>query len=285
MLKLLYWLTVLVAALLILFMFVAAAPPPPALPASSPSVVPSSGGAFVHYLGHCGYAVQTSGHLLIFDYQETYDGRARKVLPSVRSLSDGWINPEEVKHLKVRVFVSHSHEDHFDPVIFTWKKTVRDIAYFFGWKADDDPSSHSLVGPRAELSSDGLLISTISSHHSGVPEVAWLVRTDGLAIYHNGDCLPDDPGPEHDFLKSRSARVDLAFVPPVTKPGERYTLQEKDFFRKFAVGAAFPMHFTAGDPMYRDFKRVFEAEFPGLRIQVPEKLGQKFVYDNGRVRE
>jgi L-ascorbate metabolism protein UlaG (beta-lactamase superfamily) len=296
MLKLLYWVMITIAALLLFFIFVAAAPAPPAHPAApapappagpaaAPSVVPSAGGAFVWYLGHCGYAVRTSGHLLVFDYQETYDGRQRKVLPSTRSLADGWINPEEIKGLSVRVFVSHSHEDHFDPVIFTWKAAVPDIAYYFGWKADADPSYNYLIGPRAELESGGLTIATINSHHSGVPEVAWLVKVDGLVIYHNGDCLPDDPGPEHDFLKSKSGRVDLAFVFPVTEPGEKYTLQEEDFFRKFAVGAAFPMHATAGDAMYRDFKKVFEAKFPALRIQVPVKLGQKFVYENGRVKE
>jgi L-ascorbate metabolism protein UlaG (beta-lactamase superfamily) len=285
MLKLLHWMMILVAALIILFIFVAAAPPEAGSPAPAPSVVPSPGGAFVWYLGHCGYAVKTSRHFLVFDYQERSDGRQPKVLPSLRSLAEGWINPEEIKHMSVRVFVSHAHEDHFDPVIFTWKTAVPDIAYYFGWQADADPSYHYLVGPRAELDSDGLSIATINSHHSGVPEVAWLVKVDGVVIYHNGDCLPDNPGPEHDFLKSKSGRVDLAFVFPVTEPGQKYTLQEEDFFRKFEVGAAFPMHATAGDAMYKDFKKVFEAKFTGLRIQVPEKLGQKFVYENGRVKE
>ncbi len=35
--------------------------------------------------------------------------------------------------------------------------------------------------------------------------------------------------------------------------------------------------------MYLDFKKVFEAKFPGLRIYVPMKLGQKFVFENGRI--
>ena len=258
-----------------------AAVPPPSAPA--PSVVPSPGGAFVRYLGHCGYAVQTSGHFLIFDYQETYDGRQRKTLPSVRTLADGWISPEEIKHLRVRVFVSHSHEDHYDPIIFTWKSVIPDIAYYFGWQADANPSYHYFVGPRAELDSGDLTIATINSHHSGVPEVAWLVKVDGLVIYHNGDCCPDDPASEHDFLKTKSPRIDLAFVFPVTKPGEKYTIQEEDFFRKFKVGAAFPVHATAGDPMYLDFQKVFQAKFPGLRICVPEKLGQKFVFEKGKI--
>ncbi len=281
MFKILLW--ILLAIVAVMFFFMCGATPPSRPDALS--VVPANGEAFVWYLGHCGYAVRTSDHFLVFDYQERNDGRRRKVLPPTRSLANGWINPEEIKDLKVRVFVSHSHEDHFDPIILTWKPAVPDIGYFFGWKAAEDPSFNYLVGPHAELVSPDLSIATINSHHSGVPEVAWLIKLDGLVIYHNGDCLPNWPGPEHDFLKSKSARVDLAFVFPVTTPGDVCTRQEEDFFRKLDVGAAFPMHAKAGDAMYRGFQKTFQAEFPGLRIHVPKRLGQKFVYEKGLVRE
>ncbi len=246
---------------------------------------PAPAGALVWYLGHCGYAIRTADHLLIFDYQEKRDGRQPKSRPDRPSLANGWIAPEEIKDLKVRVFVSHAHDDHYDPVILTWKQAVPDIAYYFGWKAAEDPADNYLVGPRAELAADGLEIATINSHHSGVPEVAWLVKVDGLVVYHNGDCQPSDPAAEHDHLKTKAAAIDLAFVFPVTAPGEKYTVQEEDFFRKFRVRAAFPMHARAGDAMYLDFQRTFEANFPGLRVHVPMAMGQKFVYANGRIGE
>jgi len=244
---------------------------------------PPAGGAVVWYLGHCGYAVRTKDHFLIFDYQEERDGRQEKARPGKPSLAAGWIDPQEIKDLKVRVFVSHSHGDHFDPVILKWKEAVPDIAYHFGWKAGDDSSHHYLVGPRAELKSGGLEIATINSHHSGVPEVAWLVKVDGLVIYHNGDCQPDDPSSEYDFLKTKMEAIDLAFVFPVFEEGQKYTLQNKDFFKKFRVRAAFPMHARAGDVMYLGFQKTFQAEFPGLSIHVPMTLGQKFIYEKGRV--
>ncbi|MCX6573394.1 MAG: hypothetical protein NTX99_05325, partial [Candidatus Aminicenantes bacterium] len=68
------------------------------------------------------------------------------------------------------------------------------------------------------------------------------------------------------------------FVFPVIKADEKYAIQERDFFKKFRVGAAFPMHARAGDAMYLDFRRVFQVEFPGLVIHVPEAMGQRFVY-------
>lgn len=244
---------------------------------------PPAGGAIIWYLGHCGYAIRTQNHLLVFDYQEQRDGRQPKSRPAELSLAAGWINPGEIKDLKVRVFVSHSHEDHFDPVIFTWKEAVPDIAYYFGWKAAEDSSYHYLVGPRAELRSGGLEIATINSHHSGVPEVAWLVKVDGLVVYHNGDCQPADPVSENNFLKTKTDSIDLAFVFPVFEEGQKYTTQNLDFFKKFRVRAAFPMHVQAGDAMYLNFQRVFQEKFPGLSIHVPMTMGQKFVFADGKV--
>jgi L-ascorbate metabolism protein UlaG (beta-lactamase superfamily) len=252
---------------------------------NSLSETPRAGGAVVWYLGHCGYAVRTRNHLLIFDYQEQRDGQQPKTRPERPSLASGWIDPEEIKDLKVAVFVSHSHDDHFDPVIFSWKRTIPDISYFFGWKAADDPSYAYLTGPRAEITSDGLDIATINSHHSGVSEVAWLVKVDGLVIYHNGDCQPEDPAAEHEFLRTKTDSIDLAFVFPVIEEGQKYTIQERAFFKTFRVRAAFPMHGRAGDAMYLGFQKTFQAAFPGLSIHVPMTLGQKFVFENGKITD
>ncbi len=243
---------------------------------------PAAGGASIWYLGHCGYAVKTQNHFLIFDYQEKQDGRQSKAKPGLPSLAAGWIAPDEIKDQRVRVFVSHSHVDHYDPVILTWKDSVRDVAYFFGWKAADDPSHHYLAGPRGEFKSEDIEIFTINSHHSGVPEVAWLIRVDSLVIYHNGDCQPADPASEHNFLKTKTDIIDLAFVFPVYEEGEKYTIQNIDFFTKFRVQAVFPMHVQAGDAMYLAFQKVFSSRFPGLSIHVPMKLGEKFEYVKGQ---
>jgi L-ascorbate metabolism protein UlaG (beta-lactamase superfamily) len=247
---------------------------------SSQNAAPGAGQAFVWYLGHCGFAVRTSGHLLIFDYQETRDGQKPKVRPASPSLDNGWIETLEVRNLKVRVFVTHSHDDHYSPVIFTWKDAIPDIAYYFGWQAPVEGSFiRSFVRPRAELDAGDLTVATINSHHAGVPEVAWLVKVDGLVVYHNGDCCPSDPVAEYAFLGTKTDRIDLAFLPPVYAEGEAYTAQNVAFFKTFRVGTAFPMHVQAGDPMYFGFQKSFQDRFPGLDIRVPMRMGEKFVYD------
>ena len=69
--------------------------------------------------------------------------------PAHPALSNGWINSDEIKDLDVVVFVSHSHADHFDEVIRTWEKTVRNIQYVYGWDAGAGPNVHSLAALRA----------------------------------------------------------------------------------------------------------------------------------------
>jgi L-ascorbate metabolism protein UlaG (beta-lactamase superfamily) len=175
----------------------------------------SPGDASIWYLGHCSFAVRTARHLLIFDYQERRDGPQPRTRPAATGLGRGWVDPAEIAADRVRVFVSHSHDDHFDPVIFAWRKAVPDIAYFFGWKAADDPAYHYLVGPRATHEEPELEIFTVNSHHSGVPEVAFLVKVDGLVVYHNGDYHMDYQA-DFPYLQRHASRVDLAFVPGVS---------------------------------------------------------------------
>jgi L-ascorbate metabolism protein UlaG (beta-lactamase superfamily) len=246
---------------------------------------PKINGASIWYLGHCGFAVRTSNHLLIFDYQELRDGQQPKSRPPKMSLGNGWINPEEIKNLSVRVFVSHSHNDHYDPVVLEWRKAVPDIEYFFGWKAADDTSFHYLVGPRAEYKCGGLEIATINSHHSGVPEVAWLVKVDGFVIYHNGDCQPGDPVSEYEFLKTKAERIDVAFLPPVHEERLKYGIQNLELFRKFSPRLVLPMHARAGDAMYRDFEKAWRSKVPGLSVAIPMKMGERFVCEPGRTEK
>ena len=236
-----------------------------------------AGEAQIWYLGHCGFAVRTERHLLIFDYQERQDGPQRRTRPDKPGLDRGWIDAAEIRGDRVRVFVTHEHQDHFDPVTLTWKAAVPDIMYFFGWKAADDPTYHYLVGPRATYSAGGLEIATINSHHSGVPEVAFLVKADGLVIYYNGDYRMDYRA-DFPYLQTRSSSIDLAFVMGVSNETYQYALQNRDLFERFRPRAVFPMHAEAGAQMYREFAEAFRQRVPGLPIMMPEKLGDRFDY-------
>jgi L-ascorbate metabolism protein UlaG (beta-lactamase superfamily) len=242
----------------------------------------AAGEATVWYLGHCGFAVRTAQHLLIFDYQERRDGPQPRMRGGATVLGAGWVDPATIAGDRVRVFVSHSHDDHFDPVILGWRKSIPDIAYYFGWKAAEDPANHYLAGPRATHTGDGLEIVTINSHHSGVPEVAFLVKVDGLAIYHNGDYRMDYKA-DFPYLQKYAARFDLVFVLGVSDESIQYGQQNRELFERFKPGAIFPMHAEAGARMYHEFAEAFRARMPELSVAVPEKLGDRFEYRGGRI--
>ena len=86
-------------------------------------------------------------------------------------------------------------------------------------------------------------------------------------------------------LTLRIPRASARGVEWVDEAGEKFTAQNLDFFGKFDVRAAFPMYVQAGGAMYLDFQKSFQAQFPGLRIFVPMKMGQKFVFENGKIRD
>jgi L-ascorbate metabolism protein UlaG (beta-lactamase superfamily) len=219
---------------------------------------------------------------LIFDYQESSDGQARKRRPSTPGLDNGWIVPQQIAGQAVRVLVTHSHSDHYSSLIFDWQGKIPDLVYYFGWQAASDPAHHYLVGPRAQLTSDGLEIYTINSHHNDVPEVAYLVKVDGLVIYHNGDYMGEFQS-DYPFLREVTPRIDLTFAIRGYEDGTPYLAQNLDLFTRFEHGAVFPTHDTAGGSGYAAFEQVFRAQVPGLAIHVPLRVGERFVYREGKV--
>jgi len=68
-----------------------------------------------------------------------------------------------------------------------------------------------MVGPRAHTQSGDVEVYTINSHHAGVPEVAFLVKVDGVTIYHNGDYLASYLE-DYEYLRTITHRIDIAFV-------------------------------------------------------------------------
>jgi L-ascorbate metabolism protein UlaG (beta-lactamase superfamily) len=237
--------------------------------ASDPGGTIREGQAVVRYLLHCGYAVRTRTKLLIFDYVR--QTRRAPGVPEQKDLAHGWIDPDEIKDLDVYVFVTHSHNDHFDPVILEWQDRLDRVTYIFGWKATDDPHHYCLASPRARVTIGDMNIWTVNSHHSGVPEVAYLVQTDGLTIFHGGD-WKDDYESAVDYLLTRAPKVDIAFLGAHTREWIVYAL------RHMKPRAVFPMHYGGEESVYASFAR--ECADSGLEVQIetPGARGDSFRY-------
>jgi len=248
----------------------------------------SPGEATIWYLGHCGFAVKTETKLLVFDYVKKpmrRDDPAPQP-PAQPALSNGWINPEEIKDLDVVVFVSHNHGDHYDEVIRTWAKTVKNIHYVFGWDAGTGANIHSLAAPRASAKFDGLEIETVNSHHSGVPESAFLVKADGLTIYHNGDYVgrmgdyntaPSNVPADMDYLKTKFKTVDILFLDAFVADYQIQILQS------LKPNVLFPMHYGGQEEKLEGFAADLKKAGVEIPVYCPAKPGDRFEYRNGKI--
>jgi L-ascorbate metabolism protein UlaG (beta-lactamase superfamily) len=220
------------------------------------------GEAIVWSLGHCGFAVKTRSRLLIFDYFSR--GWTR---PEKPSLANGFVNPEEIKNLEVVVFVSHAHGDHFDPVILSWQSAVKNITYIFGWKAAKGGRTIDLPAPRAAIDCSGMEIFTVNDEHDTVPEVAYLVKVDGLSIYHSGDYMGplDNYQADMDYLLGKAGGIDLAFI---EKFKQAESLKPK---------VVFPIHAYNREYMYGAFAREATQKKHPSRVICPENKGDRFM--------
>ncbi len=250
-----------------------------------------SGEMKIWNLGHSGWAVQTAGRLLIFDYAVM--GRPA----DQPALCNGGIDPEEIAGLETTVFVSHAHNDHFDPRIFELSGKIPKLNYVFGFTPDratraDLPEAlpaHEVMGPRETREFDGVKVTTIESNDSGV---GFLVEVDGVAVYHAGDHANrqrDFSGPftaEIEFLAATGVRPDVAFL-PVSGCGfgdlEAVRLGNDLVLETLKPVLALPMH--GGDLArgYREFVEGCGDRFPVTQLRAVEHRGDCVTYRKGKV--
>ena len=248
----------------------------------------NEGEAYIWYLGHAGWAIKTKNRLLIFDY--VWVPRSNEI-PENPSLADGYIDSAEIKDCSVFVFVSHRHGDHFDPMIFEWEKSVENIRYIFGWEAGRNPQHHYLTEPRTKKTIDGVEIFNINHAFDGIPEAAFLVKTDGLVIFHSGDhgSTREELNPlfkaNIDFLAEQEQQIDLAFISQFgshtggeVNNGDLYTI------KKLGPKVTFPMHQGGGERFYKKFAQEAKQKGAQTRVICAEKQGDRFFYQQGKMK-
>lgn len=235
--------------------------------------------AEIWYLGHSGFAVKTSEHFLLFDY--SIDA------PKGGKLADGVIDPEELKGQRVTVFSSHSHPDHFNPCILEWKKDLPGIQYVLS--EDIHTRADALmVSPDKTYQLEGLEIRTLNSTDLGV---AFLVKTDGLCIYHAGDLnwwhWEGEPDKENRAMAARychevdrmcGEKIDIAFAPVDPRLERAYFWGLDYLMRKVSVQAVFPMHFWENFSIFPQLNQEPACSEYRSRITNLTHRGQKILF-------
>lgn len=236
----------------------------------------------IWYLGHSGWAIRTKNHFVIFDYVEM----ERK--PSEPSLANGHINPLEIRNQNVCVFVTHEHSDHYSQSIFNWKKAIKNINYISGWQIETD-SNYRFMEPRKREEIEDIEILTINSTDSGV---GFLVKIDGLIIFHAGDHAHwggsmEPFTKEIDYLVEREQYIDVAFFAIVTGTGQRRkSITEGVFYamEKLKLKVVFPMHAGGKEHLYEEFAHEAEKKKNRTNVHYAKNKGDVFFYKNGRIK-
>ena len=252
------------------------------------------GEALLWYTGHCGWAIKTRNHFLVFDYFN------RGADPASPCLANGHINAEEIGDLDVTVFVTHEHGDHFDTTIFDWESQVDRITYVYGFRPEDLPQyrqaryngpDYEYVGPRESATVGSLKISTIRANDAGV---GFLVEVDGITLYHAGDHAGWAEGEkqgyldEIDYLADIAGNIDMAFLnvtgchahnPDALREGTYYTID------KLSPRVVIPTH--AGTREHAYAEAVEKAAEDGIKTAYvcPMCRGDRFVYNDGAMRQ
>lgn len=245
-------------------------------PSSAPGLLarpPGNGEATAWYLGHSGWAVRTSNHLLVFDYARS--GR----LPDEPSLANGMLVPAEIDNLPVLVFITHDHRDHYAPSVFDLGDTVKPITYVTGFRPEGK-AGFVEMGPRESRTFDGIEVTSVESTDAGV---GFLVRADGVTLFHGGDLCNlrgEADGTfkgEIDFLADHGWTADAYFAaargcgqPEGIRKGIAYAAN------RLSARSIFPMHGGGREASYRELADELAKAGLGAPVHVAEFPGDRF---------
>lgn len=215
----------------------------------------------ITYIAHSGYLVELERCLLLFDY---YKGE----LPE--------LSPEK----PLFVFVSHRHEDHFNPEIFQLAHTHERICFLLSydikltlfhrkrWGISEDWNER-IVSMQANETYEipGLgRVETLKSTDEGV---AFLVTAWGHTVFHAGDLnwwYWD--GEDKAWLNNMTANfkreigriagreIEAAFLPLDDRQEEYFYLGMDWYLRSCKIRYAFPMHFWEDGSVTERFCRM-----------------------------
>lgn len=209
-----------------------------------------------HY--HSGFSVQCEDSLLIFDY---WRGEKNDLG------ENGCITGNYLRQFRhIYVFVSHEHPDHFDPIIYEWRKEFPEIRYIIS----DDISAEAdglRMSPGQTEQLDDLL--TVTAYQSTDLGVAFLVKIGDRSIFHAGDLnlwhwrqestIREIEEAENAFYAAiaplHGQVIDLAMFPVDPRQGMMYDAGANHFIMMMKPQVFIPMHWQDRAEVACEFAR------------------------------
>jgi L-ascorbate metabolism protein UlaG (beta-lactamase superfamily) len=221
-------------------------------------------GVKIWYLYHSGFAVEVNDNFLIFDYYNDTPECAE------RNLSNGVISESELENKKnIFVFSSHGHHDHFNPIIFQWQNYCSNIKYILSSdiKIENPKDNYQIMEPYKTIKFDNIEVSSYGSTDIGV---SYLIKLNGITIFHAGDLnwwyWDDDTdiekalaenGFKSELEKIPDKQINIAFFPIDPRLGEFYSFGGEYFISKIKPDYFIPMHFGDSFNITKSFSEKF----------------------------
>lgn len=239
----------------------------------------------IWYMYHSGFAVKVKQKLLIFDYF------CNRAVNNQTSLYNGVFDPEEFKDHEVFFFVSHRHEDHYNPVIIKWMKRNPNIRLIISSDVKDyRPHPNIFVAePEHKYVINDMDIETYTSTDEGV---AYLIKTGGICLFHAGDLNwwhwegePDSFNKQMEtqyktqIQKLKNYHIDIAFL--VADPRqEKFSLLGLEWFLKEVFCShVLPMHFADDYSIMSTIQKYGESAKLLAKIHLINQRGQHFLIE------
>lgn len=238
----------------------------------------------IYYIYHSGFAIKTKDHFLIFDY---YKGPIENEITNKKPVL---LSPENIKEMKnVFVFTSHSHGDHYNPSILKWENYNSNIQYVFSSDIiiNKNKSNYTFIEEGQEKLVEDICVKAYGSTDIGI---SFLVKVDGLTIFHAGDLnwwhwkedsLEEQSLAESSFkaevekLKSEIP-IDIAFFPVDPRLQEFYYIGGEYFAENIQPKLLIPMHFADDFSITKEFYD--RIKIPKVKAVQIDYSGQEIIY-------
>lgn len=225
----------------------------------------------VEYINHSGYVIKSEDATLVFDF--VLGMLPRKYLDTNKP---------------VLFFVTHSHDDHYHPSIFSYRKQVI-VSEDVKVPADCDAI---VVKPGDNLIVEGLKISVFDSTDLGV---SYYVQTKHHNIFHAGDLnlwhwKEESTQDEIDlatfqFLNIiediKPLSIDVAMFPVDPRMKRDYDWGARIFISEIKPKYFFPMHYKEAEDIVHFEKWSKQQKF--TKVFIPREDNEKFMCEVHRL--
>jgi len=159
------------------------------------------------HLAHSSNLMKIFNRVFIFDYAGPENLRMNG------SRKSEVLDPESLRDEDVTVFSSHGHRDHFDPVILSWRHSIKKIRYVISNDISGLPDFVSQISPGETQELRDL---RVAAYHSTDRGVAFSLFLNNVHIYFAGDhALWSRTSESDDQRYVRLLKMQLRDTPPI----------------------------------------------------------------------